>query len=152
MAFIPRDAEWYVAEIVQRIAVEGDRRTVVHVNVCLVRARDPDEAHAKAVALGKSGETEYRNPRGKRVTITFVGLRDLNVVHEPLEDGAELLFEEHVGLDRRALRRLVRTRAQLAVFRPSRRPRGPDYSAGDVLADVARDLGVAGATKRNRAR
>jgi hypothetical protein len=142
MAFVPRDAEWYIAEIVQRITVQGDRRTVVHVNVCLVRARDPDEAHAKAIALGKGGETAYVNPRGRRVEIAFLGLRDLNVVHEPLEDGAEILFEEHVGLDRRAIRRLVRERDELAVFRPIRRSRGPDYGAADVMAEVERELGA----------
>jgi len=32
MAYIPTDAQWYVAEIVEQITVEGDSRNVVHKN------------------------------------------------------------------------------------------------------------------------
>ena len=46
MAFIPADAKWYLAEIVEQISVEGDPRSVIHTNLVLVRADSPDEAYS----------------------------------------------------------------------------------------------------------
>jgi hypothetical protein len=133
MAYIPPDARWYIAEIVERIRVEGDPRAVVHVNLCLVEATGPAIAYRKALALGKAGEMTYLNPKGRRVSIEFLGLRDLNVVHEPLEHGAELLYRQYVGLPAAAVRKLVTRRTKLSVFRPMRRRSGPDYSSAEVL-------------------
>ena len=41
MGYIPPDAKWYLAEIVQQISVEGDPRRVVHTNLVLVRGDCP---------------------------------------------------------------------------------------------------------------
>jgi len=38
MGFIPKDAKWYLAHIVEEIRVEGDHRNVVHTNQILVRS------------------------------------------------------------------------------------------------------------------
>lgn len=38
MAYIPKDAKWYVAEVVMECRIEGEPRNVVHVNILLVRA------------------------------------------------------------------------------------------------------------------
>src|SRR5579871_4184026 len=132
----PRSAHWYVAEIVERITVAGDRRSVTHVNFCLVQAGDADEAYTKARALGRAGELSYRNPKGRRVSIKFIGLRELHVVHDPLEHGAELLFEEHVGMSGAASRALIRPRSRLSAFRPIRPSPGPDYAAGDIVREA----------------
>ncbi len=35
---------------------------------------------------------------GKQVSIRFRGLRNLDVIHEPLEDGCEITFSEKLGL------------------------------------------------------
>src|SRR6202521_1398870 len=98
MGFIPKDAKWYLADIVEEIRVEGDRRNVVHTNLALVRADSPDEAYAKAIALGKRGNTKYKNPEGKMVTIRFRGLKELNVIHDELEHGCEITFGEDIGV------------------------------------------------------
>ena len=37
MAFIPRDAIWYIAEVVLEITVEGATENVVHIDYLLVR-------------------------------------------------------------------------------------------------------------------
>jgi hypothetical protein len=93
MAYIPRNARWYIAQIVERIKVQGDPRAVVHVNFCLVEATGPAIAYRNALARGKAAEMTYLNPKGRKVSIEFLGLRQLNVVYERLEHGAELLYD-----------------------------------------------------------
>jgi hypothetical protein len=143
MAYIPKNARWYIAEVVERIRVAGDPRAVVHVNFLLVRADTPARAYARACALGRTHDVTYQNPAGKKVTVKFLGLRELLVVHDELEDGAELLFEQHVGISSAATRALVRPRSKLAVFQPIERSLGPDYTAGDVMAEAKRLAGSA---------
>jgi hypothetical protein len=152
MAFMPRDAKWYVADLVVRIRVEGDRRTVVHVNTHLIRADSPAEAYEKARALGRQSETSYLNPRGRKVAVAFLGLSELNVVHEALEDGAELAYTERIGLSNAETRKLVRARSRLAVFAPlPRRAKPPDYASAEVLAEVvARVERMSGTRTRRR--
>jgi hypothetical protein len=87
MAFIPKDARWYLADVVLEHTVEADPRNVVHVNIHLVEADSPERE--KACALGRDAEQVYANSDGKEVRVVFRGLRDLNVIHEALEDGAE---------------------------------------------------------------
>src|SRR5262249_3693296 len=118
MAFIPKDAKWYLADIVQEIKIEGESKNVVHINMVLIRANSPEKAYDKAVALGKEGEHSYENTEGKRVTITFRGLRDLNGIHDKLEHGAELIFSEKIGLTNKQIEKMVCPRDQLGVFLP----------------------------------
>jgi hypothetical protein len=47
MGFLAKVAKWYLADIVEEIRVEGDRRNVVHTNLILVRADSPNEAYAE---------------------------------------------------------------------------------------------------------
>jgi hypothetical protein len=148
MAYIPRGAKWYIAEIVERLRVQGDPRAVVHVNLCLIEAAGPTIAYRKALALGKAGEVTYLNPKGRKVSIKFLGLRDLNVVHERLEHGAELLYREYVGLTAAAARKLVTRRTKLSVFRPIEPPSGPDYSSAEVLEAALKLVHAAKARRR----
>jgi Domain of unknown function (DUF4288) len=74
MGWIPKDAEWYLADIVEQITVEGDPRSVVHTNMVLVSANSPEEAYEKALQLGKELEQVYDNIDGKRVECHFRGL------------------------------------------------------------------------------
>ena len=75
MAFIPSDAKWYVAELIEEIRVEGDARNVVHRNLVLVGADSPEEAYQRALDIGSEHEATYDNLEGKKVTIAFRGLR-----------------------------------------------------------------------------
>jgi catechol 2,3-dioxygenase-like lactoylglutathione lyase family enzyme len=127
---------WYLADLVVQLDVEDDPRGVVHINTCLVEAATAEEAHDKALALGREQEHEYPNPSGRRVRVRFLGLRELVEVFEPLEDGAELTFQERIGLSDLEARRLVSRRDQLSVFKSGVPSAAPDYSAGDVMADV----------------
>ena len=132
MAFIPEGAVWYVAQVVLEATVEGDARNVVHINYLLVRAESPEEAYDKALRLGTQHETAYRNRDNKEVNIAFRGLRNLTVVYESLEDGAELLYEEMVGISAESVARLVSAKDCLGVFKPIERGGGPDYGSDEI--------------------
>jgi hypothetical protein len=136
MGFIPKDAKWYLADIVEEIRIEDDRRNVVHTNVILVRADSPDEAYQKAMALGKRGNTKYKNTDGKTVTIRFRGLRELNVIHDELEHGCEISFSEDVGVSENKIKNWISPKRKLGVFAPIRPHRGPDYASGDIMREV----------------
>jgi len=140
MAYIPTDAQWYVAEIVEQVIIEGDPRNVVHRNLVLIRADSPETAYEKALSFGRSSETDYDNSEGKQVHIRFRGLSDLNVIHDKLEDGAELMYEEKVGLTNESIERLISPKERLAVFRPIEHTKGPDYSSREILDETRKLL------------
>lgn len=134
MGFIPKGAHWYLADIVLEHTVEGEGQNVVHVNTHLVEAESPEQAYEKALALGRSAEREYANTQGNQVRVTFRGLRELNVIHEALEDGAELTYSETVGVAEDQLRGWVTPKEQLAVFAPAGRTSGaPNYMPESVM-------------------
>jgi hypothetical protein len=133
VAFIPEDAKWWVADIVEEIRVQGDHRNVVHTNQTLIRADSPAEAYSKAIALGKQGNTNYKNPEGKMVTIRFRGLRNLDVIHDKLQDGAEIGFHRDVAVGEKRIKSWVRPKNKLNVFAPLRPHGGPDYASAEVM-------------------
>jgi hypothetical protein len=136
MAFIPRGAIWYIAEVVLEITVEGATQNVVHINYLLVRAESPEDAYEKALRLGAEHETTYLNDDKKEVEIFFRGLRNLTIIYEPLEHGAELLYEEKLGLSKEAIDGLVQPRERLSVFKPIEKSLGPDYASAEILREA----------------
>jgi hypothetical protein len=134
MGVIPKDARWYLADIVLEHIVEGDPRNLVHVNTNLVEAESPEQAYQKALALGGDSGQEYTNTDGKRVRVAFRGLRQLNVIHEALEDGAELAYREMVGVPEEQLRGWITPKERLGVFAPIEpKSGGPNYMPQSVL-------------------
>jgi len=142
MGFVPKDAEWYLAEIVQEIQVADDPRNVVWRNLTLVHAKSPDDAYEQAVQLGHSGDTEYSNPAGKLVTIRFRGLSFLDVIHDRLEHGAELTFQSNVAVTASDLQKLLLAKEELQLFRPNTRPDGPDVASGEIVREVEARFGI----------
>lgn len=129
---IPNKQQWYVAELVVAIAVEGHDQTVVHRNLVLVRADSDAAAYDHAVELGKELNDTDVNPAGRAVTKEFLGLGDLAKVHDELEDGAELCFTEKLVTDKEALRAGLPSRERLTAFRP--RAESPiDYRSREVV-------------------
>ena len=127
MGFIPKDARWYLADVVMEHRIDGEAQNVVHVNTHLVEAGSPEEAYEKALALGRSAAHEYENADGRQVRVVFRGLRELNVIHEELEDGAELMYTEDVGVSEEQLRVWNRPKERLAVFAPIEGKHGSNY-------------------------
>jgi hypothetical protein len=141
MAYIPRNAEWFLAELVEEFRVEGHRRNVVHINYVLIKARTPLEAYRKAMQLGKMANSRWKNPKGEIVTHRFLGLRELDVIHDPLEHGCEIMYLERLGMTRANTRKLVRKKGELEAFLPVRpRPNRPDYSSKEIMDMVAEEL------------
>src|SRR5688572_15256982 len=141
MAYIPPDAEWFLAQLVEQFRVEGHRRNVVHINYVLIKARTPSEAYRKAMQLGKVANSKWKNPKGEIVTHRFLGLRQLDVIHDPLEHGGEIMFVERLGMSRANTRRLVPKKGELEAFLPVRsRPGRPDYSSKKIMDMVAQEL------------
>lgn len=116
MAFIPTDAKWYIAEIVEEFHVEGESNSLIHINLMLIRADSPDEAYERSLEVGQRSEMIYPNPEGAIVTVRSRGLRNLHVIHEPLEHGSELLYEPQEDVSEAQIQQLLRSKAELNVF------------------------------------
>ncbi len=134
--------EWYLAELVEKITVAGDPRSVVHQNLILIRATSADEAYKKAVTVVKNAETSYANPAGKLVQITFEGISDLVPTYEDLEDGAELMFRRTVGMTDEQIGAMIVPQDRLPAFLPPQRAEGPDYASAAIIEEVERRFGV----------
>jgi hypothetical protein len=146
MAYIPESAEWYLAEIVEEIIVEGDSRHIVHTNLVLIQAKTPEQAHDKAMELGTAREQSYENPDGKAVKFRFRGLHDLNVIHDKLEHGAELIYWANLDWDESAIRGWVTSKENLGAFKPISRSTGPNYSSGKIMEAVHRMIANSSST------
>src|SRR4051794_12837472 len=136
MSYVPDDVEWFLAEIIMEITVEGDDRNVVHNNWTLVRANSADDAFKRAIELGEAQANEHVNPEGKTVRFAFRGLKDLHVIYDELEHGSEVLFEETVSVEETQLQRLLKPKDRLSAFiphAPGRRKGVPDYGAKGVV-------------------
>jgi hypothetical protein len=138
VAYIPRNARWYVAEIVEEIRVEGDERNVVHRILVLVDASSPEDAYRRAMELGQQSELTWQNPKGRTVVSRFRGLSELDVVHDPLEHGAELCFFEDISVPEERVAAWVRNKERLNVFREIEPSTGPDYSCKEVVEEARR--------------
>jgi hypothetical protein len=136
MGYIPKNAKWYLAEIVQQITVEGDPRNVLHTSLVLVRADSPEDAYQKAMGLGTAGEQSYENIEGKRVTFRFRGLHDLSVIFGEPEHGAELIYSENMDLDESAIQEWVTPKEELGIFLPIPPSTVPDYVSRDVVEGI----------------
>jgi len=138
MAYVPKDAEWFLAQLVEEFRVQGHKRNVVHINYVLIQAKTPPEAYRKAMQLGKVSNNRWKNPKGEDVTHRFLGLRNLDVIYDPLEHGGEIMYNERLGMSRTALRKFVRKRNELEAFLPVGSTKGrPDFSSKEIMDMVA---------------
>jgi Domain of unknown function (DUF4288) len=141
MAYVPDNAEWFLAQIVQEIRVAGSKRNIVHINFVIIHASSPEAAYHRAISMGKKGDVSYVNEMGKRVTIRFRGLRDLDVIYDPLDDGCEIMYTEKLGVRPKGVRKLVRPKRELEIFLPIReRPGRPNFSSKEIMDEVNRKL------------
>ena len=139
MAYIPKDAEWYIAELVNEITVEGEVTNVVHRDLVLIHAESPEDAYRKALELGRASESSYENPEGKNVLTKFRGMADLNVIHDRLEHGAELIYTEDTNVPSERILGWLRDKSELGVFRTITATvlsNHPDYSSKEIVEQV----------------
>lgn len=120
---------------------KDDPRFVVHFNTALIRADSPEDACEKAPEPGAGRDVSYRNPEDKRVTIAFRGLQDLNVIHDYLEHGAELVYRATIETDEAEIQKYIYSKEQLGVFSPRKVSKGPNYISKDVLRGMNELMG-----------
>lgn len=141
MAHVPKDAEWFLADLVEEIRVAGSKRNIVHINHVIIHAPSPAAAYAKAMNIGKRSATSYDNLHGKKVTILFRGLGNLDVIYDPLGDECEIMYREMLGVTEKCIRKMVRPKRKLEVFMPIRkRPGRPDFSSQTIMNELAKRL------------
>lgn len=88
------------------------KKCLVWENTRIIKAKDREEAYAKATRLGQEG-----NPRttdGGRWK--FLGIADLLPIYEELEDGAEISWNDLGYMSQSKAKRLVSKKRSLSVF------------------------------------
>jgi len=118
-------ARWYVAKLIEEIAVEDDPLKVIHRTVTVLYANSEQEAYEKALSLGKEREITYRNTAAKLVRTTFWGLGELNVIHDNPDHGVDFFKEEpviHVGERRK---KTLQQWPLATAFQPTFKPVDP---------------------------
>ena len=140
MGYIPEDAKWYLADMIFELRIEGRKRSLVHINRILIRADSPDEAFEESNRLGKARSYSYMNPDGAKVRCKFRGLRELLVIHEDLEHGAEIAYTELQSVTEAKIKKLTSKKRDLGVFAPRVVTTSADYMPREI-AEHLKKLG-----------
>lgn len=123
---------WFIAELLIEMRIEKEPQNIVHVNSHLIHAKTIAAAKAKAKAIGKKSSNSYKNTDGRKVKVIFRGIRDLFELPEGVEDGAEVLWEEYVGLTENKIKSWLRPVAEKAKPRKN----VPNYMPESVMKDL----------------
>jgi hypothetical protein len=115
--WLPKEMEWFLAEPIQQFTLANGDGPSVWVNTVLVKANSIEQAYEKALKFGEAYNEKYVNSDGIEVTASFRGLRNLYLIYDQLEDGAELLYEEFDEISEEEIAEMVKPKEQLAVFR-----------------------------------
>lgn len=107
--------DWYVGSYLIRFVEldeEGnedlEKKFLTWENTIIVRATDLDEAYDKVVKVAEEGTAPYKGgPDGVPVQWVFEGVTSLLPIYEELEDGAEIIWEEHNPKKLKNIRKLV---------------------------------------------
>lgn len=122
---------WYVGSYLLRFIEldaqdneDPDAAFPVWENTVIVKAGDLAEAHRKVVAIAEAETTPYKGgDAGVPVQWVFEGITELLPIHEPLEDGAEIMWTEHRAIRLRDLRLRARPLDELEQHLVQCRPR-----------------------------
>ncbi len=114
--WIPKDMEWFLADVIQELKVGNSEESTVWINTHLISASSPEQAHEKALIHGKLYEDTWTNPDGEQVVSRFRGLRDLLLIYEKLEDGAEIMWEEQEDVKEADIQEMIKPKAQLGAI------------------------------------
>jgi hypothetical protein len=88
------------------------KRCLVWENTRIIKARNRDQAFAKAQKLGR----EVSQRRNKSGVWKFLGIADLLPIYERLEDGAEVLWNDLGYMSVEKAKKLVSKKKSIAVF------------------------------------
>lgn len=83
MANSPQAARWYIAELTEEVALEGNPLlNVIHRKTRVIFADTPEDAFEKALSLSTENEPSYLNLHQQRAQIRYWGLSELNLMDE----------------------------------------------------------------------
>jgi hypothetical protein len=127
-------SKWYLASIVLEHRIEGDKRRVLHVNTCLIRASSAESAYEKSITFGRSQQFRYQNTKDKTVTVRFRGIQDIKFIDDRLEHGTELFYVEKVTSSESRIRLMLCEKSKLSVFKKRMKPTksAPNYMPKDI--------------------
>jgi hypothetical protein len=116
----PQKKYWFWAWLVQAtIAKEDlssdDAACEAWENLVIINADDEGEAYAKALEIGKTyvGDSQGTLKLGGRPAVAqFLGVKTMGVIHDDLEDGAEITYDV-IRCSQAEARRRVRRKATL---------------------------------------
>ena len=117
---IYKTQKWYIAHELLYFDTKkaGDRpkkeKLVVWGNLVLIKGRSPEEAYRKALKHGRLSEEKVKIA-GKDGYCKFKGLKDLVLVYDDLEDGAELEWHD-LRLDVSELGRMTKRKRKMQAF------------------------------------
>jgi len=114
--WVPKDMEWFIADLIQEFTFANGDGPLVWVNQILIRANSLEEAYENSLARGALYNSSYLNSDGVQVTECFRGLRDLYLIYDKLEDGAEILYTEYDDLDETRIAAMITPKEKLAAF------------------------------------
>lgn len=105
--WIPKNAEWYIAEIIKSVGQNEQGLFIVYRCMILIEAALPDEAFERAMEFGSRLNTDRTR---------FWGIRMVYVVHDPLEHGEEVAFERREDVSEAEIQQMICPKEHLVVF------------------------------------
>ncbi len=113
---------WWLATCLERFEHFDEnksnlnRRCITWGNTILLKAKDRNEAYKKVIENGKLSEGSESELNGRKGTWIFEGLTSLLPIYEEVEDGAEILWEEHKNIAVKTVKSWVRNKNELEAF------------------------------------
>jgi len=95
-------------------------------NLIIINAANPDEAFKKAEMIGKSqagDDNESLILDGKKAISKYLGILDMGLIHDEIEDGSEILFRESRQILKKAVSKTRRKSILLAKIQKEFAPR-----------------------------
>jgi hypothetical protein len=107
--------EWFMVDLIQEFTFK-DGSHLVWVNKRLVKATSLEQAYEKALEFGNAYNHTFINTDQEEVKSSFRGVRDLYLIYDKLEDGAELIYEEYEEITEDEIAAMVTPKEKLAAF------------------------------------
>ena len=105
-----REVEQWVSDRQKKITPNS--KFPIWENTRIIKAKNRDHALSKALKLSGVGYPMRTNGGEWR----FVGISQLLPIYEEIEDGAEIMWEDHGRLPTKRIKQLVKSKKQLVVF------------------------------------
>ena len=113
---------WWVASYIERFEPENEnsenpnRRCLAWENTIIIKAKNREVAFSKAEKVGKLGNGIVSTVKGRKGVWRYEGLTSLLAIYEELEDGAEILWNEHKNVSMKSVKSRVKNKDQLETF------------------------------------